>query len=90
MFIPPRSGDENVRIVDPSFDNLVDAMRGADHEAGLIFASRDRHGLSITEINALGDVGRRVGLLHSWRNQLKSLGYRQRISHEDLEWKNSI
>jgi hypothetical protein len=62
VFIPPRSGDENVRIVDPSFDNLVGAMRGAGHEAGLIFASRDRHGLSITGINALGDVGRRVGL----------------------------
>ena len=38
MFIPPRSGDENVRIVDLSFDNLVGAMRGAGHEAGLILA----------------------------------------------------
>jgi hypothetical protein len=35
VFIPPRPGDENVRIVDPSFDNLVGAMRGAGHEAGL-------------------------------------------------------
>ena len=64
MFIPPRSGDENVRIVDPSFHNLVGAMRGAGHEAGLIFACRDRHGLSITGMNAEGDVGRRVSLFH--------------------------
>jgi hypothetical protein len=38
VFIPPRSGDENVRIVDPSFDNLVGSMLGAGHEAGLILA----------------------------------------------------